>query len=907
MKSQENDAVFLLHGCLQIDEASRRGWAARSAPQLAQRLRQLAPDSFSDVNRLSSYLQRRRRPLCWCLLLLGGRVDVQLHAVAELYSQCSDPSEAAFLQQSAAELTLLQQQQQQQQEQQQQEQQQGQPNGVAVTPGLLPDEDGGGTGGGDGEDSVGRGGGGGGTGRGRPPEVVSYCTERLAALLARVRHDPECEELFSHAASRRSGAALTCLIRMLAPAAAAGGGAGGGKGTKLAAHAARALSYLSAFSELRRPLLAAGAVPQLLGCLGPHPHPPPRQVGPTQQQQQQRLSADAAQCLANLSGLEAAGREVLRAPHEPGGAQALVALLSGGFGAAAVEPAVHALAALSAHPTLRPGLVAAGATEALISLVERSGGPLLAAWAADPPSPAAGGGGGGGSPGGSSASGGGGAAAPQKTMELALLALVRCIRSYGSGTAAAPGVGGGGGGGGGGGEVPAAALQLLVDVAAMPTRSAPSSASPPRGAASPPPPSAKPLWQQQQQQQQHQSAGSSPSRGAAVGGGGGGGEAQQPQPPAAALAVVEATEALADMAREAPGALRVLSYAGHLVLLQRLLAIMPASPLPSSSFSSPTPTSTSTSSPTSSPPSLDPLSRRQLDACLRGLARLALAAPSHPDLRLARTHEALLAVLLAVGLADRTGWWALQGLCALATDASCAADLVRAGVLPPVVAALRGLAAAQPKRRSSLASLGSAVGGGGAAGAAAAAYGGGGGGVGSSAAAAAAAAASAAASERDVEVAHLLGLLLQNLAGHKALARVAVEEGAVPAICEWLAVCVCNDDVEGAVLCCASLCLLGDGEQGALVDMVHADGLDTLVALLHPRWATAALVPSTVASAIAVACRWPASAQAVRMASGIPALTDTLRGPHGLACCRPVVSALVDLITNDPPALREIR
>lgn len=73
------------------------------------------------------------------------------------------------------------------------------------------------------------------------------------------------------------------------------------------------------------------------------------------------------------------------------------------------------------------------------------------------------------------------------------------------------------------------------------------------------------------------------------------------------------------------------------------------------------------------------------------------------------------------------------------------------------------------------------------------------------------------------------------------------------------------------------------------------------------RWATAALVPSTVASAVAVACRWGASAQAFRMRGGIPGLADMLLGAHGLACCRPVVNAIRALVANDPPSLREIR
>ncbi|GIL76573.1 hypothetical protein Vretimale_19499 [Volvox reticuliferus] len=660
----------------------------------------------------------------------------------------------------------------------------------------------------------------------------------------------------------------------------------------LAAHAARALSYLSKCGEVRGQLLATGAVQPLLACLSAgfqqhHIHRQERQA-----QQQQQLAADAAQCLARLGSLEAAGREMLRV-QGPMGIESLIALLNGAAGAAAVESGVHALAALTAHPTLRPGLVAAGATEALMTFVELSGGPLLAAWTSDLPAASHG------SPdrnSGSLASATGGGSAPavkpanaqHQTMELALLALVRCIRSYGGSSTAAGAAGAAariaatqsatatpcGNSAASGGEVPVPMLQLLLDMAAVQVRPHQSS-------------------QLQQQPALPSSSQTEPAfaipsdtRGVDYDGSG----HPQPQLPASAMAVVEATEALADMAREVSGALRVLTFAGHLVMLQRLLAAMPGAPA-----AAPCPLQP-----------MEPLTRRQLDACLRGLARIAMAAPSHPDLYLARTHEVLLHVLLGMGLADRPGWWALQGLCALASDVRCATDLVAGGVLPPVVAALRGLAAAPSLRRYSptasrrlnltstaspqARSLLGANGGGG---------GGGDGGSGASAAATRV--------ERNIEVAHLLGLLLQNLAGHKALARVAVEEGAVPAICEWMAVCVGGNDVEGAVLCCATLCLLGDGDPGALVDMVHANGIDTLVELLHPRWATASLVPSTVAAAIAVACRWPASAQAVRMAAGIPALADTLRGPHGLACCRPVVSALVDLTANDPPAQREIR
>ncbi|GLI71712.1 hypothetical protein VaNZ11_016989 [Volvox africanus] len=911
MKSLENDLILIVHSCLQIDEDSRRSWAARNAPKFAQRLKQLLPEPCADVGRVADCLQRRRRPLCWCLLLLGGRVDVQLHVTVELFSQCVHPGEATFLQQHAAELTMHQQQYNQQQVMRQQQQQQLElqnpqtinhvrssqgRDGMAGTPCLLPD------------DAI------------QPPEVLQYCTQQLAAMLTCVGRDQDCLEVISHVALRRNGALLACLVRMLTPitpvSANSSDVAAAGVPNALPvhpqaarAHAARILSCLSECSEVRGQLLATGAVQPLLACLSAdfqqhHVNRQELQAHHRHQQQQYQLMADAARCLARLSSMEAAGREMLRV-QGPMGIESLITLLNGAAGAAAVESAVLALAALTAHPTLRPGLVAAGATEALMTLVELSGGPFLAAWIPDYPSSSHG------SPGCSSgspvsATGGGAAAlvkpnsAQHQTMELALLALVRCIRSYGGGgtvAAAAAGTGAtsgaartattqntaaaaGGNSAAGVGEIPVPMLQLLLDMAATPVRP-------------------------HQSSQPHQpSARSSPSQaGAALaapldahGMDYDGSDHPEPQPqlPAGAMAVVEATEALADVAREVTGALRVLSFGGHLVMLQRLLAAMPGTP---ATASCPL-------------PPLEPLSRRQLDACLRGLARIAMAAPSHPDIYLARTHEVLLHVLLGMGLADRPGWWALQGLCALAADVHCATDLVAAGALPPVVAALRGLAAAPSLRRYSstarhrlnlgavkssaapqVRSLFRAHGGG--------CDGGDDGGINGPAAATRV--------ERDIEVAHLLGLLLQNLAGHKALARVAVEEGAVPAICEWMAVCAGGNDVEGAVLCCATLCLLGDGDPGALVDMVHANGIDTLVDLLHPRWATASLVPSTVAAAIAVACRWPASAQAVRMAAGIPALADTLRGPHGLACCRPVVSALVDLTANDPPALREIR
>ncbi|GIL67943.1 hypothetical protein Vafri_21194 [Volvox africanus] len=819
MKSLENDLVLIVHSCLQIDEDSRRSWAARNAPQFAQRLQQLLPEPCADFVRVADCLQRRRRPLCWCLLLLGGRVDVQLHVTAELFSQCVHPGEATFLQQHAAELTKHQYQYTQQQLLWQQQQQQVEPHnpqkithlpnsqgrdGMTATPCLLPDD------------------------ATQPPEVLQYCTQQLAAILACVGRDQGCIDVISHVALRRNGALLACLVRMLTPITAVSANssdvvaAGVAHALATRAHAARALSCLSECSEVRGQLLAAGAVQPLLACLSADFQQ--LQVNRQelqahyQQQQQYQLMTDAARCLARLGSLEAAGREMLRV-QGPMGIESLISLLNGAAGAAAVESAVLALAALTAHPTLRPGLVAAGATEALMTLVELSGGPFLPAWAPDYPSADHGSPGrNSGSP--ASATGGGAAAlvqpasAPQQqTMELALLTLVRCIRSYGSGgTAAAAGAAAGAArtattqstaAAAGGGEVPVPMLQLLLNMAAMPVHPHVSS---------------------------HPPAMSSPSQSGAVlaappdasGVDYDGSDHPQPQPqlPVGAMAVVEATEALADMAREVSSALRVLSFGGHLVMLQRLLAAMPGTPATASCPLRPT---------------LEPLPRRQLDACLRGLARIAMAAPSHPDLYLARTHEVLLHVLLGMGLADRPGWWALQGLCALAADVRCATDLVAAGVLPSVVAALRGLAAAPSLRRYSSTArhhlnLGTVKSS--AAPQARSLLGansgdcGGGDGINGSAA--------ATRMERDIEVAHLLGLLLQNLAGHKALARVAVEEGAVPAICEWMAVCAGGKDVEGAVLCCATLCLLGDGDPGALVDMVHANGIDTLVDLLHP-------------------------------------------------------------------------
>lgn len=56
-----------------------------------------------------------------------------------------------------------------------------------------------------------------------------------------------------------------------------------------------------------------------------------------------------------------------------------------------------------------------------------------------------------------------------------------------------------------------------------------------------------------------------------------------------------------------------------------------------------------------------------------------------------------------------------------------------------------------------------------------------------------------------------------------------------PRCVQWLGACAVNGDVEGAVLCCATLCLLGDGDQAALADVVRYDGIDLLVDMLHPR------------------------------------------------------------------------
>ncbi|KAG2501747.1 hypothetical protein HYH03_000247 [Edaphochlamys debaryana] len=372
-----------------------------------------------------------------------------------------------------------------------------------------------------------------------------------------------------------------------------------------------------------------------------------------------------------------------------------------------------------------------------------------------------------------------------------------------------------------------------------------------------------------------------------------------PETPQHGELIAQALEAVADLARERAGALRLIELQGHVVIVQRLLAAMSA--LVASATSLPLDVSAA-----------DDPRCQQLQASVRCLTHMAMASPSHPDLRTARAHDALLHVMLAVGLTARTGVWALQGLVAVATDAQCAADLARAGLLPPLAEAIQGLAAAQAHRvscassshlnagdsQNSLRSVGSrnsrqqqsstelhqyhAV-------------------------LLHQSPAEAAASEAEVQLAHMLGLLLQNMAGHRATAKKAVEEGLVQAVCGWLCVCVPHYDVEGAVLCAAILCLLGDADQEALRHVVHADAPDALVDMLHPRWATCALVPATVAAAIAVSCRWGASAQAIRMAGGLPALVSTLAGAHGPACCRPIISALSGLIANDPPSVRDLR
>ncbi len=203
----------------------------------------------------------------------------------------------------------------------------------------------------------------------------------------------------------------------------------------------------------------------------------------------------------------------------------------------------------------------------------------------------------------------------------------------------------------------------------------------------------------------------------------------------------------------------------------------------------------------SSPP---PDSLRQLQAAARCLAHVAVAAPAHPDLRLARTHEALAHVLLCCGLglgqdaqsgagvAGRIavpGVWALQGLCALAVDRACAADLAALGVLPHLTAALEALAEATlsaaaaaadghsgggaPERQPSGAlptvrPSGDLAAGGGHKAAAVRTGGGGGGG----------------SQPLAGDVAHVVALALQNMSSHKPLAAAAVQAGAVHAICK---------------------------------------------------------------------------------------------------------------------------
>lgn len=76
MKTHEDDLVYILHACLQADEDSRRGWAARNESYLAQRLHMLAPELCADVSRIALWLGRRRQPFCWCLLLLGKAYGV---------------------------------------------------------------------------------------------------------------------------------------------------------------------------------------------------------------------------------------------------------------------------------------------------------------------------------------------------------------------------------------------------------------------------------------------------------------------------------------------------------------------------------------------------------------------------------------------------------------------------------------------------------------------------------------------------------------------------------------------------------------------------------------------------------------------------------------------------------------
>ncbi|KAG2440712.1 hypothetical protein HXX76_003569 [Chlamydomonas incerta] len=663
------------------------------------------------------------------------------------------------------------------------------------------------------------------------------------------------------AAFKESGT-LPVLLRLLS---------NDGPCTEATGHAAQALAQLSALQSAKEELLRVGAVASLLRCLAAGPSSP--------------VAHAAAHALGNMCGHEATGREILRM-QGPTSIQVLLGLLRGGVGPA-TPMALRVVVNMAAHPALRPGLISAGALDALLPFLGVRASPHWTSGgrAASPPrspggSPHAGSApprseGLGLGPGGVAGPGGGGSllvAGVEDEVgsphELALLALVRCMAISGMGGPAAQGA-----------LLSGPVLQVLLEAAAAPLPQMPVAAA---------------------------VGGLGGSASVALGGAGavggllvapaaGDGAARVSLPPSVAV-VVEATETLADLSKGSAGALRMLEVQAHLALLQRLLAII-------------------ASAPGAQVASLDGVPRRLLDACVRGLANVSMAVPAHPDLRLARVHEALLHVLLAFGVAVKPGVLALQALCALATDSNCARDLLSLGLLPPVVKALEGLAAAQHLRRGSALAASAAPGA--AAADSAATRGGGSLGVGPADGTASAFAAAATTGRIlgggwhspavEVEVAHLLGLLLQNISAHKALASRAVEGGAVKAICEWLGACAANGDVEGAVLCCATLCLLGDGDLAALADMVRYDGMDRLVDMLHPRWATAALVPSTVASAVAVACRWGASAQAFRMRGGIPALADTLLGAHGLACCRPVVNAIRALVANDPPSSREIR
>ncbi|KAG2441966.1 hypothetical protein HYH02_009760 [Chlamydomonas schloesseri] len=674
------------------------------------------------------------------------------------------------------------------------------------------------------------------------------------------------------AATNTESGTLPVLLRLLS---------NGGPCTEATGHAAQALAQLSALQFAKEELLRVGAVASLLRCLAAGPHSP--------------VAHAAAHTLGNMCSHEATGREILRM-QGPTSMQALLGLLRSGVGPATAM-ALRVVVNMAAHPALRPGLISAGALDALLPFLGvrtsphwASGGGAGAGPASPGGSPRSGaasarmGDGGAGATAAALAGGGGGSllvAGVEDEVgsphELALLALVRCMAINGVGGPAAQGA-----------LLSGPVLQVLLEAAAAPLPQPPTAVAVPAGG---------------------------------VGGLGGlqvaaatvGEVATGASLPPSVAVVVEASETLAELSKGSTGALRMLEVQTHLVLLQRLLAIMASAPGAQVS-------------------TLDGVQRRLLDACVRGMANVCMAVPAHPDLRLARVHEALLHVLLAFGVAVKPGVLALQALCALATDSNCARDLLSLGLLPPVVKALEGLAAAQHLRRSSAmaTSAGAAAAGAGgpstaaaadlpgtAAAAAAAARGGGLLGVGPVDGSASAFAASAATGKIlgggwhspavEVEVAHLLGLLLQNISAHKALASRAVAGGAVKAICEWLGACAANGDVEGAVLCCATLCLLGDGDQAALADIVRYDGIEHMVDMLHPRWATAALVPSTVAAAVAVSCRWGASAQAFRMAGGIPALADTLLGAHGLACCRPVVNAIRALVANDPPSSREIR